>query len=503
MKDDISGLRFLVDSGAFVSVFPASGLDTRSHRPSTLLEAVNGTYGHKQITLSINGQKYVWQFLVADVTQPLLGADFLCSNTLMVDVKGQRLVDPTTCTSSSTAGESLTPVATELADVTNLSNNLEILIQTNSSDNSLDMDIKSLTGLPLPVDLDSNLNKAPGAVPSMASGAPLLPGPSAVQSMYPSTQHKSHNQPPQHDVYAQYNIPSNTANVTAAAYAHQMAASAAGGTAPYASAAGPYSGISAASIPDLYTGFPDYGLLSMTTGQLQQAIAAISACNLPPAQPASMHDPFIPGAICNQTLEQLTESTQPVIQECPPQRRSAVIAVQHQSLAAVKSAATAEPRARRSPVTRRRQHQQQQHSESPEPALPQAFQPPCSSSTSLSSPPSSTPFSLTSSSSSSSMHPALLAAATAGHYPMLLDVEQVSRQYPAAAAMSSYRGATALPVCTGPHHGQHPACTGATHSSWSSVPLPTCSMQHIPARGLFPPGNPAALQLPPPPTPRP
>ena len=509
VKDDISGLRFLVDSGAFVSVFPASGIDTRSHRPSALLEAVNGskirTYGHKQITLSIDGRKYVWQFLVADVTQPLLGADFLCSNTLMVDVKGQRLVDPTTYTSSSAAEESLTPVATELADfnITSLSNNLEILKQTNSSDNSFDMDIKNLTGLPLPVDLDNHLNKAPGAVPSMASGAPLLPGASAAQSMYPSTQHKSQNQPPQHDVYAQYNIPSNTANVTAAAYAHQMAASAAGGTAPYASAAGPYSGISAASFPDLYTGFPDYGLLSTTTGQLQHSLTAISACNLPPAQPASMHDPFIPGAICNQTLEQLTESAQPVIRECPPQHRNTVIAAQHQSLAAATSAATAEPRARRSPVTRRHHRQQQRHSESPESALPQAFQPPCSSSTLLSSPPSSTQSSLTSSSSSSSMHPALLAAATAGHHPMLLDVEQASHQYPAAAAMSSHRGATALPVCTGPHHDQHPACTGATHTSWSYVPLPAFSMQHIPARGLFPPGNPAALQLPPPPTPRP
>ena len=253
------------------------------------------------------------------------------------------------------------------------------------------MDIKNLTGLPLPVDLDNNLNKAPEAVSSMASGAPLLPGASAAQSMYPSTQYMSQNQPPQHDVYAQHNIPSNTANVTAAAYAHQMAASAAGGTAPYASAAAPYSGISAASIPDLYKGFPDSGLLSMTTGQLQQAIAAISACNLQPAQPASMHDPFIPEAICNWSLEQLTESTQPVIRERPPQHRSAVIAAQHQSLAAATSAATAEPRTRRSPVTRRRQRQQQRHSESPEPALPRAFQPPCSSSTLVSSPPSSTP----------------------------------------------------------------------------------------------------------------
>ena len=103
VKDDISGRRFLVDTGALVSVFPASGLDTHSHRPSALLEAANGstihTYGDKVMTLSINGRKYVWKFTVADVTQPLLGADFLCSNTLMVDVKGQRLVDPTTYTS--------------------------------------------------------------------------------------------------------------------------------------------------------------------------------------------------------------------------------------------------------------------------------------------------------------------------------------------------------------------------------------------------------------------
>ena len=103
VKDDISGRRFLVDTGALVSVFPALGLDTHSHRPSALLEAANGstihTYGDKVMTLSINGRKYVWKFIVADVTQPLLGADFLCSNTLMVDVKGQRLVDPTTYTS--------------------------------------------------------------------------------------------------------------------------------------------------------------------------------------------------------------------------------------------------------------------------------------------------------------------------------------------------------------------------------------------------------------------
>ena len=40
-------------------MFPASGLDTCSHRPSALLEAANGstihTYGDKVMTLSLNG----------------------------------------------------------------------------------------------------------------------------------------------------------------------------------------------------------------------------------------------------------------------------------------------------------------------------------------------------------------------------------------------------------------------------------------------------------------
>ena len=68
VKDDISGRRFLIDTGALVSVFPASGLDTRSHRPSALLKADNGstihTNGDKLMTLSINGRKYIWKFIV-------------------------------------------------------------------------------------------------------------------------------------------------------------------------------------------------------------------------------------------------------------------------------------------------------------------------------------------------------------------------------------------------------------------------------------------------------
>jgi len=102
-RDRNSGRSFLVDTGAKVSVFPATGADTRSGRTGPPLQAANGTvirsYGTRSIALSIDGRKFNWDFIVANVTQPLLGADFLCAHNLMVDVKGQRLVDITTFSS--------------------------------------------------------------------------------------------------------------------------------------------------------------------------------------------------------------------------------------------------------------------------------------------------------------------------------------------------------------------------------------------------------------------
>ena len=102
-KDNNTGRSFLIDTGAKVSVFPACGADTRSGCTGPKLEAANGTiirsYGTRNISLKINGCSFTWEFVIADVTQPLLGADFLCSYNLMVDIKGQRLVDTTTFSS--------------------------------------------------------------------------------------------------------------------------------------------------------------------------------------------------------------------------------------------------------------------------------------------------------------------------------------------------------------------------------------------------------------------
>ena len=55
VRDGNSGRTFLIDTGARVSVFPATGADTRSGNSGPQLEAANGTairsYGSRNITL--------------------------------------------------------------------------------------------------------------------------------------------------------------------------------------------------------------------------------------------------------------------------------------------------------------------------------------------------------------------------------------------------------------------------------------------------------------------
>ena len=98
--DETSGRQFLVDTGAEVSVLPVTGLDTRTVKTGPPLTAANGstikTYGVRTITLRLASQNFTWKFTIADVSRPLLGADFLRANSLLVDLKSKRLVDAET-----------------------------------------------------------------------------------------------------------------------------------------------------------------------------------------------------------------------------------------------------------------------------------------------------------------------------------------------------------------------------------------------------------------------
>ena len=98
VTDNATKLRFLVDTGAEVSVLPPSVSD-RNHRKSTLtLQAVNNspitTYGNRLLTLNIGLRRtFQWVFIIADVKNPIIGADFLRHYSLLVDVEHNRLVD--------------------------------------------------------------------------------------------------------------------------------------------------------------------------------------------------------------------------------------------------------------------------------------------------------------------------------------------------------------------------------------------------------------------------
>ena len=103
ISDTLSGHRFLVDTGAQVSVIPARKPDIHSGPAEFNLKAANGssirTFGNRTVPLKFNSHRYEWQFIIADVSQPLLGADFLCHYGLLVDVRNQRLLDTASLTS--------------------------------------------------------------------------------------------------------------------------------------------------------------------------------------------------------------------------------------------------------------------------------------------------------------------------------------------------------------------------------------------------------------------
>ncbi|KFD60597.1 hypothetical protein M514_27230 [Trichuris suis] len=103
-RDRNSGRRFLIDTGAELSVVPPTGMQTRTAVSTRPLAAANNstikTYGTCTLPLHfLPHHHFKWTFTVADVSQPLLGADFLRANSILVDVENQRLVDTKSFTS--------------------------------------------------------------------------------------------------------------------------------------------------------------------------------------------------------------------------------------------------------------------------------------------------------------------------------------------------------------------------------------------------------------------
>jgi hypothetical protein len=103
-------------------VFPRRLIPQRRSRVNYDLCAANGTtiptYGWLPLSLNLGLRRdFTWRFVVADVTQPLIGVDFLSHFGLLIDCKHNRLLDGVTSLSAPAQAASLRTTSIKCASV--------------------------------------------------------------------------------------------------------------------------------------------------------------------------------------------------------------------------------------------------------------------------------------------------------------------------------------------------------------------------------------------------
>ena len=97
VKDENEGNRWLVDGGALLSIIPPTKSQRRLGPNGTQLCAANGTkiecYGKTRKTLLIGNRSFEFDFIIANVRQRILGADFLASFYLAPNHRDGTLID--------------------------------------------------------------------------------------------------------------------------------------------------------------------------------------------------------------------------------------------------------------------------------------------------------------------------------------------------------------------------------------------------------------------------
>jgi len=102
VKDKKNKLSFLIDTGADVSVVPYSSKFLAPAKNNDLyLYAANGTkietFGTTMLSVDLGlSRLYLHQFVIAKVSRPIIGADFLCKHGLLVNLKEKCLIDSST-----------------------------------------------------------------------------------------------------------------------------------------------------------------------------------------------------------------------------------------------------------------------------------------------------------------------------------------------------------------------------------------------------------------------
>ena len=101
IADPVSKLSYLIDTGAEISVLPPCPGDRRNASGGIQLQAANGssirTFGERSVQLDLGlAKSFKWKFTIAEVTKPIIGADFLRYFGLLVDIGRKRLMDDET-----------------------------------------------------------------------------------------------------------------------------------------------------------------------------------------------------------------------------------------------------------------------------------------------------------------------------------------------------------------------------------------------------------------------
>ena len=113
--------RYLIDTGAAVSALPKSCANGISDADSLPLVAANNstihTYGNCKRVVDVGlKREYPWTFIVADVRQPIIGADFLIHYNLLVDLRSRCLRDMRTGLAIAALLSSIKPLSLNRVD---------------------------------------------------------------------------------------------------------------------------------------------------------------------------------------------------------------------------------------------------------------------------------------------------------------------------------------------------------------------------------------------------
>ena len=85
LPDSLSGKKFLADSGASLSILPHKSANCPSGPKLKSVNCANiSARGFKTVPIKIGLFRFVHQFLLADVANPILGIDFFKQHGLLI-----------------------------------------------------------------------------------------------------------------------------------------------------------------------------------------------------------------------------------------------------------------------------------------------------------------------------------------------------------------------------------------------------------------------------------